>query len=1037
MAVTLGNYPIVRKIGEGGMGRIYLVRDHDDTYWAAKEYKGDLAQSLLVHRFRREFRALQALEHPAIVKVKNLEYTQKQMFFLMEYINGTSMDQILRQVKARDSEWIKKVLVWMHYLCDPLHYIHSKNMVHRDLKPGNIMIMESSSNIPVKLLDFGVIHWSLADTILTEKHTFFGSLRYMAPEQIINETIDLRSDLYSFGVILYEATTGRPPFALDNPLLLMNQHQTCAPMPPRRLNPYISDHLENLILTLLFKRPDDRPSSATEIANWIDKILTDKLYNGSEITQSVLGIGTLFHPDFFGRDDEIKQLLHSWSLARNGEIQICTLSGNAGIGKTRLINRLLSRPEMASLPICRGEFFADGAIHSAFILALKSGIKILQNRKVLNILNSKPIQPIEILENQLKLTIEELEIKPNTSRASSNLQAKAAGILDALKIISDNQPLILVLDNIHFAGTSDIILLKNILEQYEIMLEKQEQKGVFFILAFKPEPDSVSDPLDEFLDWLNESTYRVDIQLEGLSEQAVTDMIRSMLGRTTVTSLTQSIFRESGGNPLLVIELVKNLQEQLTSKLVDELDLDQETLAVHIDDRLIYLLVKRLDRLAIEAKEVLMASAVLGIIFRADELEQASDIPDYAFLDQLDLLIRNRILEEDIYQKDSYRFTHAQLQETMLKKIPKPTAVELHRRCITVLEKLHKTNLGAVAPRLLHHSINCEWTEKIIEYRLLSAINADQVEDLIEAKNHLEHAIALFSSIETKDEKIEEKRFRVQLLFGSLLFRTGLIEEAEKMLKDTLEELEALDLVTLTSNAHKHLGALYGSQGKIHEALQHLNTCLALSIKQNNIATIIDCYTNIGGSYHYSKDYNNATKYVNLALEKSKEIGDDIRYVTSMVNLGCIYITDDKCAKDGLPYLERAINILEVIQNDTIKAYALSGIATHYTREIMHNPLANTHLDHDVDYYREIAEKVIDLAGQVIKITHKTGSLEMLEDALFSRAIAKFYLNEDVMDDLNRAWEISQKLCNEINSDFIITFKNVVLLKKEEKAHDQ
>ena len=186
------------------------------------------------------------------------------------------MDQILRQVKARDSEWIKKVLVWMHYLCDPLHYIHSKNMVHRDLKPGNIMIMESSSNVPVKLLDFGVIHWSLSETILTEKHTFFGSLRYMAPEQIINETIDLRSDLYSFGVILYEATTGRPPFAIDNPLLLMNQHQTSAPMPPRRLNPYISDHLENLILTLLFKRPDDRPSSAIEIANWIDKILTDK-----------------------------------------------------------------------------------------------------------------------------------------------------------------------------------------------------------------------------------------------------------------------------------------------------------------------------------------------------------------------------------------------------------------------------------------------------------------------------------------------------------------------------------------------------------------------------------------------------------------------------------------------------------------------------------------------------------------------------------------------------------------------------------------
>lgn len=81
MAEALGNYPIVRKIGEGGMGRIYLVRDHDDTFWAAKEYKGDLTRSLLVHRFRREFRALQALDHPAIVKVKSCNIPQVRYFF--------------------------------------------------------------------------------------------------------------------------------------------------------------------------------------------------------------------------------------------------------------------------------------------------------------------------------------------------------------------------------------------------------------------------------------------------------------------------------------------------------------------------------------------------------------------------------------------------------------------------------------------------------------------------------------------------------------------------------------------------------------------------------------------------------------------------------------------------------------------------------------------------------------------------------------------------------------------------------------------
>ena len=212
MTDKIGMFPVVRKLGEGGMGRIYLVRDPSDgSLWAAKQFKGDLTRPLLVQRFRREFRALESLDHPAIVRVKNLEYSNNQMFFLMEYVSGHSLDRVLTRPRKRESEWIRQVLTWLRYLCEPLEYIHRRQMVHRDLKPGNIMIMETNSDPPLKLLDFGVIHWSQADSILTGKPTFFGSIRYMAPEQISNSTPDLRSDLYAFGVILYEAVTGETP----------------------------------------------------------------------------------------------------------------------------------------------------------------------------------------------------------------------------------------------------------------------------------------------------------------------------------------------------------------------------------------------------------------------------------------------------------------------------------------------------------------------------------------------------------------------------------------------------------------------------------------------------------------------------------------------------------------------------------------------------------------------------------------------------------------------------------------------------------
>lgn len=307
---------------------------------------------------------------------------------------------------------------------------------------------------------------------------------------------------------------------------------------------------------------------------------------------------------------------------------------------------------MASLPICRGEFFADGAIHSGFIQALKSGNKILQNRKKLYLVNSKRTEPIEDIENHFKSMILELEIKSDTSKASSSLQAKAARLLEAFRKLAETKPLFLVLDNIHFAGNSDLVLLKNIIEQYEIMLEKHEQKGLYFILAYRQESNDVSDSFAQFLKWLNETPYRVDIPLERTfrTSRGRHDPIDA--GRIPPPSLSHSIFRDSGGNPLLVmIELVKNMQEQLSSDFIDELVFEQETIAISIDDRLVGLLVKRLDQLVVEAKDLLMASAVLGMIFRADELEQVCGLPDHTFLDQL-LLIRNRIIEEDIYQPD-------------------------------------------------------------------------------------------------------------------------------------------------------------------------------------------------------------------------------------------------------------------------------------------------------------------------------------------------------------------------------------------------
>jgi eukaryotic-like serine/threonine-protein kinase len=1005
------------------MGKIYLVRDPSDgSYWAAKQFKGDLTRPLLVQRFRREFRALQALDHPAIVKVKNLEYTQKQMFFLMEYVNGISMDQMLSQTSVRDSEWIKKVLQWIRYLCEPLHYIHRQHMVHRDLKPGNIMILDSDAAIPVKLLDFGVIHWTHADSIATGKLTFFGSLRYMAPEQINNETPDLRSDLYSLGVILYEALTGRPPFSIDNPLLLMNLHQMSDPPPPRRLNPNISENLQNMVLSLLFKRPDDRPGSALDIANWIDQILAGDQFVSPITISSNQTAGNIFHPEFVGRDTEIKALIKAWHQTTKSHTRICLVYGAAGIGKSRLIRRLMGMPDLASQHVCMGEYFADRPFLSGFTQALKSGLNSLDKRKRLSPVHSNNAISFDALENQFKSAIESLNIKPDSKTEKKGLRAKAAGILTLLGSIARDRPLILVLDDIHLAGSSDLDVLKHIIELHEMNKKETEQRGLFVVLGYRIEADNLSESFLEFLDWLVESSYRVDLPLKGLSKTDVTKMIRSMLGGSSTQSFSESVFGNSDGNPLLVIETVKDILEHQPGLLWQDIEQDDDTLAIPYDEKLVQIVVKRLDQLSGETRKVLMASAVLGVVFRADELELLCEMPDDLFLDQVDLLIRNRILEEDLSHRDSYRFTHAKLQEAVLEKMSKPVEVDFHRKCISVLEQLHADNLEPVAMRLLHHSITCEWHEKIMVYRYLAAQIADRSGAMPEALEHLEHAMALIPSIQTVDETLKTERIKIQLMWAKMLRMSGSLEQCENILKTTLSELVSTDQTGLTAQAYLQLGVLFGAQGIINKALEYLNASLALYNKLNDPIKIIDCYMNIGVSYNSVGDFENYTKYSALAMEKARAIGDDERMVVAMINLGTAYIVS-KREQEGLPYLYRAIEILDALKFVRMKAYALLSIASSYMMD------DNPRLD------QETAEKVIDLTEQVLTIAHTTGELTLLSDGLYKRAVAKHSLGFEVIEDLNKALAISNRIGHNWFSTNIIQFRDNVLLQKGDQSH--
>jgi len=1014
MRQLIGSYPVVRKLGEGGMGQIFLVRDPEDgSLWAAKKLKGDLSKSMFVQRFRREFRALKALDHPAIVQVREMEYSREIMFFLMEYIDGKSFDKVLAQPRQYNAEWITQVLQWIRYLCDPLDYIHSQRIVHRDIKPGNLMILGPDSDPPLKLLDFGVIQWLHSETITTSSHAFLGSLRYMAPEQMSTSTTDLRSDLYSLGVILYEAVTGRAPFAVDNPLLLMSMHQNAEPPPPRQFNLDIPDNLQNLMLSLLAKRPDDRPNSAKELGKWIDQILEGEEFVKPDPRGSIFMTGMLFCPDLSGREHEIQKINKLYSECKLGKTHVATINGTAGIGKSRLITQFKKSPDMAFRIVFHGEFLKNGIIHNGFYFALKKTQQIIKKRRIMQ--QDKTSSKFDQIDAQLDLLLSVLNNPPTKNDQPINLKIMAAQLLEVICNPVLGNPIVLILDDVHLAKPSDLTLLKHIIELHNMDEKQSRYQGLFIIISYRDNITLASNTLSDFLQWLDSNKYRTEIPLVGLNKIAVKSMVSSMFGGSYPPIAFTDLLRQSNGNPLHIIELVREyLEDQQDRKWAQTLA-DDVTFAAPGSKRITHMLGRRIDRFSENAQDVIRAGAILGGHFRADELERVCNIDDDRFLDQVDLLLRQRVIEEDPFQGETYRFTHRKLQEAIYNKIPLETALKIHSRAINVLEDIYSNDLRIVAERILSHCIECKLPDKIVDYHVLSSDYANSMGDQIEAKTHIEKGLKTLKTLKITDAEKNRRQIEIQTKYGSLLRRTGEVIKAERILVETLMSAAHINNRLAMAKVQKQLGSLWGAQGKINEAAEALNDALKIFEETGEDVDILDCYINLGASYNSVHLTDKNLYYQRLAMEKAQLLNDEHRLTMSLINIGISYATQRNGEK-AFPYLNRALDICERINAPRLKAFALMTKASSY--------LSNTLFEDNID-------KIIDLTSQVIEIAHKIGNTNLVLDCLYKKSIARNHKGEPVLDDLDKAIQLAHKLEQTKVATEIEQFREKVIIKNQ------
>lgn len=265
--LLLNRYEILEKLGEGGMGVVYKARCNIlNRFVAIKVLKKDLNKSKdFITRFKREANSIASLSHPNIVNIHDVGYEDEINFLVMEYVNGKSLTEIISENERLSTEKTVDIAV---QISKALEIAHRNNIIHRDIKPDNILITEDNV---VKLMDFGIA--KVTDSVnLTSTNVVVGSVHYLSPEQAKGDPVDYKTDLYSLGIVMYQMLIGQVPFKGESSVYTLLKHINEPVIPPKKIVADISEEVNLIVLKLLEKEPKNRIQTAKELNEALNEI---------------------------------------------------------------------------------------------------------------------------------------------------------------------------------------------------------------------------------------------------------------------------------------------------------------------------------------------------------------------------------------------------------------------------------------------------------------------------------------------------------------------------------------------------------------------------------------------------------------------------------------------------------------------------------------------------------------------------------------------------------------------------------------------
>ncbi|EJP05308.1 protein kinase domain-containing protein [Leptospira interrogans] len=820
-----------------------------------------------VVNLRNEYEILSYLSSEKMIRAFGMEKIPEGFILILEFVPGQSLKHFSQKRPVNLKDFFKIAID----LAEKLGEIHNKKVIHKDLKPDNI-IFNPDENI-LRIVDFGIsTRLSKEESSWSNPNRLEGSIHYVSPEQTgrMNRSVDYRSDFYSLGITFYELLTGKLPFESEDLLELVHFHLAKSPVDPRKIRSEIPEALSHVILKLLSKTAEERYQTSEGLKNDLE-IIRDKWLESGDAPAFPLGSTDYSHEfkipqKLYGRESYIEALLNEFKrMTETGRPSIVLIAGYSGVGKSSLvkeINKPLTESKGYSIS---GKFdqYNRNVPFSAIIQVFSNLIE--------QILTESP-ERIEEWKNKIRDTLgangkvitdvlPELEFiigeQPPVTELGPQENANRFYLVfqNFIKIFANqDHPLAIFLDDLQWADTPSLELVKNLIEDASV-------NYLFLILAYRDNEVDSTHPFSALISGLEKEGFRLDkILLKPLSLENVNELLSDSLRRPTeeTMSFAEIVYSKTRGNPFFINELLKQLsKEEIISyqkgsptdsgRWVWNLEKIKNT---NISDNVVELLVNRIKKLPPRTQETLKLASCIGSNFDLaiqakilgatlketaealmETMQEELIVPigdNYRLVDSMVEIEKNQDKNFQIAKSIQFRFQHDRVQQASYELLNDDQKQSLRLQIGRILlENLNEKTLEDSIFDVVNH-LNTGSTlitdnsekRKLLQLNLQAAQKAKLSAAYKPSKLYCLQAKELLSFL-CKSEKDcwnqeYDLSYAVHKELAEVLYLNGDFEESQETIQDILKQAKT---PVEQAEAYNLLMIEYSAQGKYDLAM--------------------------------------------------------------------------------------------------------------------------------------------------------------------------------------------------------------------------